>query len=268
MTGLLTIENKTDHVFELREASQIVPEGTVTVDVYCKVETLDLPTSVRFLNVRDGGRVGIVPGVRNVRVCFQGSVDRFSNGTVEIDDMRDGAIGREAFEGVETLQIYWSECLNPDLVWLPPTVVSANVNHVDKDSLAACANLRMLTLGHLDGHILPPSLEDLVVVNYRSGFIPASVRVLDLKHSHGKETVRGDFSNLRSLEINDDLWRKMKTPMPALRVLQVDSNGQNDISDLVFPEGIVELTLRKGRGKPNLPRSLKELHLVDFVFRD
>ncbi len=273
MIDLLTIENKTTtyevSVFELRDPSQVVPKGTNNVEVYCSLETLIVPKSVFGITIKNGASLLIVPGVHRVTIERVATVGCFSDGTVSIEDERSAKIERDAFDGVRTLRRYKGSLSNNETVWLPPSVEDVIVNRFDKDSLAACVSLGRLTLGHFSDHVLPPSLNFLVIDQFHGGFIPGTVRRLSIRHNKSEEPLRGDFSNLGYLWIDASLFRSLKNaPMPQLQgiELNVHSRVMTDVSDFVFPRGITSLKLNNCCGRLRFPRSVIQIEFNDCDF--
>lgn len=98
--------------FEMTEPYQAIPRGVICVIVNCVAHTLSLPSFVKKLVMLDGSSLEVVPGVETVNVDRGACVGCFSNGTVCISDKRGVVIGREAFEGVETLRSYYGSLDN------------------------------------------------------------------------------------------------------------------------------------------------------------
>lgn len=55
-------------LFELYEPTEVIPEGTKIVRVYCFLETLNLPASVDTITIEEGGFIKNVPAVRSLEV--------------------------------------------------------------------------------------------------------------------------------------------------------------------------------------------------------
>ncbi len=61
-------------LFELYEPTEVIPEGTKIVRVYCFLETLNLPASVDTITIEEGGFIKNVPAVRSLEVNAGGSI--------------------------------------------------------------------------------------------------------------------------------------------------------------------------------------------------
>ncbi len=223
---------------------------------------------MRRLYIGKGGKLDVVPGIYEIVIGEGAEFGRFSNGTVEIYDMRYEAVGREAFEGVETVREFTGSGSNRKPIWLPPTLVSASVYNADKQSLAACTELRKLFTGPLSEHdVLPPRLTHLTIGWYEDCVtVPAHLERLEICDGADDDPrpPRGDFSNLNSLDVYFDIWKGMVnagTQFPALRDLHLYVHEETDITGHVFPDGIVELELCGFVGAPIFPSKLEKLRI-------
>ncbi len=239
-----------------------MPDGTRQVNLYTEATTLTLPSTVKALHVKDGASLDVVPSIETVSVDRLAKVRRFSNGTRSIRDMRDVEVTKEALEDVKSLVEYIGSPANHHLIWLPPSIKTAWLNNPDKEAIAACSSLKNPAFWHFSGQVIPTFIKSLTIDRYVGGFIPAHVTSLHLQDEVCDVPLVGDFTNVEFLQISVRHWKGLmeaKTPLPALRRLDLVGQKMTDISDCVFPDSIERMYVGKCRGAPVFPKNLREL---------